>query len=198
MKIRIDNGTYFNIEYFQKFIKDSNEFFPGSKNSQQLDEEEFLDLENALKNRENSPDSIRYFNETFEIGRNLAEQKGRKSRNIILNTVWFMPILFGYRRDFTGFYDDNIIRVIYDSQRPFVDLLVIGYKNKDYSMGFAMRRTMGARSPEHLDITEVLNEGGYIKFFKKNISLHPFQTLMYKDCRKEMDIIDHFNIAILT
>lgn len=196
MKIRIDNGKYFNIEYFQKFMQRVNDVSLGSKDLQELSEEKFLGLENALKNMENVPDSLRYFNETFEAGKDLAEQKGKKSRTIILNTAWFMPILFGYQTGLVCSLEDKILEVFYNSQRPFVDLLAVGYKNKEYSIGFAMRRIIGARSPEHIDITDVLNEGGYIKFFGKNLSLHPFQMLMYREGKKEIDIIDYFNPAI--
>ena len=145
---------------------------------------------------ENVPDSLRYFNETFEAGKDLAKQKGKKNRAIALNNIWFMPLSLGYQRTLNGFYNDNIISVFYNSQRPFVDLLAVGYKNKEYCTGFAMRRIIGARAPENMDITDVLNEGGYIEFFGKNLSLHPFQTLLYKSDRKEIDIIDYSTSAI--
>jgi hypothetical protein len=192
MKIRIDNGKYFNIKHFQKFMEEFNCISPEAKRLQNLDEEEFLGLENSLKNMESLPDSIRYFNETFEAGRKLAEQKGDKRRQVVLKTIWFMPILFGYQTTLAGAHEDRTLKVLYDSQRPFVDLLVVGYKNKEYSMGFSMRRIMGARSPEHMDVTDVLNEGGYFNFFKKHcLSLQPFQTLVYKSDRKEINIIDY-------
>lgn len=162
MKIRIDNGKYFNTEYFQRFMQKVNDVSLGSKDLQEF----------------------------------LAEQKGKKNRTIVLNTAWFMPLLFGYQTDLVCSYEDKIFRIFYDSQRPFVDLLAAGYKNKEYSIGFAMRRIMGAGSPEHLDVTEVMNEGGYTKFFNKTLSLHPFQTLLYKSDRKEIDVIDYFNPAI--